>query len=429
MSAVSSKSYYDVLGVAYTASDHEIRVAYRRKALSSHPDKAAQNKQPIEKATAVFKLVNEAYETLSNPQKRKLYDMSRRGGISVDIRPVLDRINPEMWAIINRDNGCALDQYLRGKSFNSALLQSILHEACRMGKGNIAKYLIEVRKLSPSLRMHGGLFFDLPIFIAAAESGNLSLVKYLVEVQHVDIESKCWNPCRYTTALSSAALRGHEEVVKYLISKGAKVNPNDSLVHILNDAIESKRVSVVMLLVEAGTRIGDSDLGTAMQLGVLDIVQYLLQKRPGIKNHTYTSSPACMAVRSGNVALVKYLEEKEKLDILEKIHPREDSVDLLIRAAAGSYSIEMMRFLLDERGLAAKVSTSVAQSILIETVHRGRAFLTESGKQTAVKFVQYLMEERRFVLPTEKIEQLILDCTSYIEMKNCLQGYLRAQCK
>jgi len=63
--------YYDLLGVSKSATADEIKKAYRRQALEWHPDKHKDNKEAAEKR---FKEINEAYQILSDPQKRQSYD-------------------------------------------------------------------------------------------------------------------------------------------------------------------------------------------------------------------------------------------------------------------------------------------------------------------------------------------------------------------
>ena len=67
---VQYKDYYETLGVPRTASDTEIKKAFRKLAREYHPDVAKDKKRAEEK----FKEINEAYEVLSDPTKRKRYD-------------------------------------------------------------------------------------------------------------------------------------------------------------------------------------------------------------------------------------------------------------------------------------------------------------------------------------------------------------------
>ena len=64
------KDYYEILGVSRDATIEEIKAAYRNLAKKYHPD-VAQNKEEAEKK---FREINEAYQVLSDPEKRKIYD-------------------------------------------------------------------------------------------------------------------------------------------------------------------------------------------------------------------------------------------------------------------------------------------------------------------------------------------------------------------
>src|SRR5271156_5283786 len=64
------QDYYKTLGVDQKASDAEIKSAYRKLARKFHPDVNPNNKE----AEAKFKQINEAYQVVSDPEKRKKYD-------------------------------------------------------------------------------------------------------------------------------------------------------------------------------------------------------------------------------------------------------------------------------------------------------------------------------------------------------------------
>mmetsp|Transcript_25473 Transcript_25473/g.35545 ORF Transcript_25473/g.35545 Transcript_25473/m.35545 type:complete len:227 (+) Transcript_25473:64-744(+) len=69
--------YYDILGVDESASTAEIKRAYRKLALKWHPDKNPKNKKEAEER---FKEISEAYDVLSDPEKRREYDRGGKGG-------------------------------------------------------------------------------------------------------------------------------------------------------------------------------------------------------------------------------------------------------------------------------------------------------------------------------------------------------------
>lgn len=64
------RNYYEILGISYSASPAEMKAAYKRQAMRYHPDHNPGSKE----AEEMFKIVNEAYHTLSDPTKRSHYD-------------------------------------------------------------------------------------------------------------------------------------------------------------------------------------------------------------------------------------------------------------------------------------------------------------------------------------------------------------------
>lgn len=77
---MSKRDYYEVLGVSKDANEADLKKAYRKLAMQYHPDRNPDNKEAEDK----FKEANEAYEVLSNPDKKKLYDQFGHQGVDAN---------------------------------------------------------------------------------------------------------------------------------------------------------------------------------------------------------------------------------------------------------------------------------------------------------------------------------------------------------
>jgi len=69
------KDYYKILGVGKDADENQIKKAYKKNALQWHPDKNSESEDSKKKAESMFKELGEAYAVLSDPQKKRRYDL------------------------------------------------------------------------------------------------------------------------------------------------------------------------------------------------------------------------------------------------------------------------------------------------------------------------------------------------------------------
>ena len=74
---MTKRDYYEVLGVGTSAGNDDMKKAYRKLAIKYHPDRNADNKEAEEK----FKEAAEAYDVLSDPNKRQRYDQFGHEGV------------------------------------------------------------------------------------------------------------------------------------------------------------------------------------------------------------------------------------------------------------------------------------------------------------------------------------------------------------
>lgn len=114
------RTHYDILGIYMEASDEEIKAAYKSMAAKWHPDKNIGRDTTFE-----MQEINEAYAVLSNPHKRKTYDLSLISEPKFDVEP---EEYPEPQVPEKTSNGC-LVQIL--KYIVIMIVINFLQKGCR----------------------------------------------------------------------------------------------------------------------------------------------------------------------------------------------------------------------------------------------------------------------------------------------------------
>ena len=143
--------YYKTLGLTPNASDSEIKKAYRALSFKYHPDK-----NPDPSVAEQYKLINEAYETLNDPQKKTQYD--------------------------NRNNPLSMDSILKD------IFQNQMNHGNRrnsQGPQNIFEEIFKMQSMGSMGSMHG---MAEPMIFFTDDSINMNHVNHVNHVNHINIE-------------------------------------------------------------------------------------------------------------------------------------------------------------------------------------------------------------------------------------------------
>lgn len=136
-SGSKNRDFYAILGVEKTASQGQIKQAYRKAAIKFHPDKNPGNEEAAEK----FKELSTAYAVLSDPNKKRQYDLHGEDGSLVE----LGTLNVEELGTMGRLFGALISK--AGIPLPTEITTKVLSAAQHLSKGTVDVPGVEIPKV------------------------------------------------------------------------------------------------------------------------------------------------------------------------------------------------------------------------------------------------------------------------------------------
>lgn len=198
---MSNNNYYEILGVSKNATEDEIKKAYKKLALLYHPDKLKG-----EKGTHHFQKINQAYQILSDPKKRMLYDCEQDSfGLGEEVMNTLLSV---FMNLINQYKNNKPKSYKKKEATNKEILKlKIPVTVEELYKGEIKKVVVKVKRRRNDLYdyHHIDLYICLKNFFRKIlfegygdediETGTMQDIEVELEINNQDSEFKVDDIC------------------------------------------------------------------------------------------------------------------------------------------------------------------------------------------------------------------------------------------
>ena len=167
---MSKRDYYEILGVAKTADDAEIKKAYRSLASKHHPDKGGD--------TAKFQELQEAYDNLSDAQKREAYNMHGHNA------PQQHAGGPQTWSY-NSASGISPDQFkeMFGGMFGNHPFADIFGNTQPQRQRHVINMSLEDAYKGKQLRLPAGIAINIPAGVRPGTKFHHDNAIYEVQIQ------------------------------------------------------------------------------------------------------------------------------------------------------------------------------------------------------------------------------------------------------
>jgi len=261
---MAETDYYKLLGVGKTASDEEIKKAYRKLAMKYHPDHTKGDKSAEEQ----FKKVSEAYAVLSDPQKRKQYDTFGSAGFQ-------QRYSQE--------------DIFRGFDFGDVFKEfGFSGSRRRGGPGRSANFSFNFGDLfgqqggQPGQQKGSDLIYELPLTLSEVHTGASKTISY----QHGGKNEKL------TVRVPKGMISGKRLRISGKGEASPFGGPPGDL-YIKSNVLDDPTYEVEQhhIVVDQSIKVSEAILGTTLSIPTLDGRKLSLKIPPGTKHNTKMRLP------------------------------------------------------------------------------------------------------------------------------------------
>lgn len=355
-------THYNSLQIDFGASQEEIKQAYLQECLKEKKD------------PALFQIISKAFEVLSDPEKRKTYDLQIQRRLKIQLES--DAPKKSLSKIANQ-----FYQAFRERRFEKAMA------------------LIQMHQISPLLIVKDPLEFKGPLFLAAVQSGNVELLRAFCKEELPDFTAKgrvySEGACKEEkSALFFAVQSGNVDMVRYLCEQGLHIANEPTLLEI---AIAQQSVEMVQFLVAAKLPVTHTHLQQACQLGNEAMVKTLINILP----QKIDVKTAIHSIQGGNVAIARLL-----LTLLSPGQLDEPALQALFKALGEARSIEMAELVLKEWQLLEAIPNCLKEWTWIKPL-LSYTVLYNKSKTPSLNWLRYLFTELKITPTPQDLEGLL----------------------
>lgn len=356
--------YYDILGIDKNADAEQIKKAYKKLAMRWHPDKNPDNKDMAEQK---FKELSEAYQVLSDPQKKEMYDNYGEQGLKNEGNMQENPFNSpdDIFKMFFGDNGPSFGESLFSRNHRSPKVDekmvNIPVTLKDLYNGSKKKITLKIKKICTKCSGHGGLNIKQCHTCNGRGCNIINRVIGPGMIQRMQMQCHTCNGAKNLASTKCNLCNGDGRVLVELpylvvIEPGTENNETKIFKNEGDEKLNEERGDVIFIFKEEKNKsfvrignnliyshditLGDSIIGTQVILDHIDGTKFVYTEKNIIQHNSYTLfKNKGMPIKYNNnsygdlyvIYNIKYpditLSQKDK-DIIKDILPVSNIVDI-----------------------------------------------------------------------------------------------------